>query len=150
MPSGMIAHNGQRNGKETEKTARLMTERKTEIPLYTKVGIRVTAVLMLVISIFLIRNCTTSVYFGATTPEVNISEAYEKGVADGRAEASGMQVQPFEEENPALKKAYQKGFRTGWDEARKNRPNTLSPTSKAEPISPTAPQATPTSAKEGK
>ena len=128
-----------------------MKEKKTEIPLYTKIGIRITGVLLVVITIFLIRNCTSSVYFGATTPEVTISEAYEKGVADGRAQASGKLVQPaFREDNPVLKNAYQKGFRAGWDAARNSLPNTLSPTSSAAPSKPTAPQATPTSENDGK
>lgn len=128
-----------------------MEERKTKIPLYTKIGIRVTGVLLLAIGIFLIRNCTSSVYYGFLTPEAMISDAYDKGVADGRLQASGKQLQqPFREDNPALKSAYQKGFRAGWDEVRKNLPKTLSPTSKATPSKPTAPPATPNSQKDGK
>lgn len=128
-----------------------MVSKKTEIPLYTKIGIRVTAVLMLVIGFFLIRNCSSSVYYGAKTPETTISDAYNRGVADGRAQASGKNTQePFVEKNPALKNAYQRGFRAGWDAERKSLPNTLSPTSKKTPTSPNTPNTTTASDREGK
>jgi hypothetical protein len=128
-----------------------MTSKKTEIPLYTKIGIRVTVVLMLVIGFLLIRNCSSSVYYSVTTPATTISDAYEKGVADGRVQAAGKTLpHPFVEKNPALKKAYQRGFRAGWDAERSSLPNTLSPTSKEAPTSPTAPDTTTASDREGK
>lgn len=128
-----------------------MREKKTDIPLYTKVGIRVTAVLMLLIAFFLIRNCTSSVYYGSATSPLAIREAYDLGVQQGKDQALGNRPKhPYAEQNPILKKAYQKGFRTGWDGARNNLPNTLSPASTATPTSPKTPAATAPSNSEGR
>ena len=128
-----------------------MCAKKSEIPLYTKIGFRVTAVLMLLIGLFLIRNCTSSVYYGTATPPAAVQEAYELGLRHGKAQAAGdMPATPYDEKNPMLKKAYQKGFRTGWDAVRNSRPNTLSPTSTATPTSPRPPAATTPSDHEGK
>jgi hypothetical protein len=128
-----------------------MREKKTGIPLYTKVGIRVTVVLMLVIAFFLVRNCTSSIYYGSATSPEAIREAYELGVRQGKDQALGVKpTHPYTEQNPILRKAYQKGFRTGWDGARNNLPNTLSPTSTATPTSPKTPPATATSNSEGR
>lgn len=102
-----------------------MHTKKTDIPLYTKVGFRVTAVLMLVIAFFLIRNCSSSVYYGSVTPQSAIQEAYELGTRQGKTQASGnMPPRPYAEKNPILRKAYQKGFRAGWDTARNDLPKT--------------------------
>lgn len=128
-----------------------MSAKNTGIPLYTKVGIRVTVVLMLLICFLLIRNCTSSVYYGSVTPATVIQDAYELGVRDGRSQAMGKGPEgPYNERNPILKKAYQKGFRAGWDAARNNLPNTFSPTSTAAPTSPTTPAATAASDSEEK
>lgn len=128
-----------------------MSLKETGIPLYTKVGIKVTVVLMLIIGFMLIRNCSSSVYYGASTPAIAIRDAYELGVRHGRTQALGNPPQaPYAEQNPVLQKAYQKGFRAGWDTARNNLPNTFSPTSNAAPTSPTTPAATAPSNSEGR
>ena len=128
-----------------------MSAKETGIPLYTKVGIRVTVVLMLIIGFLLIRNCSSSVYYGASTPTIAIQDAYDLGIRHGRTQALGKPPEnPYAEENPVLQKAYQKGFRAGWDAARNNLPNTFSPTSAAAPTNPTTPAATAPSDNEGK
>ena len=128
-----------------------MRAKKTDIPLYTKVGIRVTTVLVLLIVFFLIRNCTSSVYYGKTTGPAAIQEAYELGVRQGRDQALGNRpANPHDDQNPILRKAYQKGFRSGWDAVRNNPPNTLSPTSTERPTNPTTPAATAPSNSDGR
>jgi len=128
-----------------------MHPKKTDIPLYTKVGIRVTAVLMVLIAFFLIRNCSSSVYYGTATGPAAIRQAYDLGEQQGTAQALGNKPSdPYTNRNPILQKAYQKGFRTGWDAARNNLPNTLSPTSTASPTIPTTPATTVPSNSDGR
>ncbi|MEW6427594.1 MAG: hypothetical protein AB1568_06120 [Thermodesulfobacteriota bacterium] len=93
------------------------------IPSYTRIGMRVTAVLLVVLGVFLARNCSRSVYYGLTTPENELDSlfqrGYEEGLRQGRGESTG--GSGYESGNPGLENAYQKGFRKGWDEGRSNR-----------------------------
>ena len=42
------------------------------IPLYTKIGIRVTIILMIVLSFMLLKNCIGSIHYGTTTSQDEI------------------------------------------------------------------------------
>ncbi|MCK5341499.1 MAG: hypothetical protein KAJ60_10510 [Desulfobulbaceae bacterium] len=52
-----------------------MVEKK-EIPLYTKIGFRVTVVVLLVLTIFLVQRCVDSVRYGTGTVEMEVLEQY--------------------------------------------------------------------------
>lgn len=91
------------------------------IPLYTKIGGRLTILLMLLLGLMLIKNCLGSVHYGSITSQEEISLYYDRGYADGISEAEHHSVEEPPIDNPALKKAYQKGFRAGWDAARQQR-----------------------------
>jgi len=95
---------------------------KKAIPTYTKVGIRVTVILMLLLTFFLLKNCSQSIFYGITTDSKTIDAIYHKGFTEGKDKATNTgNPSPYEGDNLALKKAYQKGFREGWDSVRQSR-----------------------------
>lgn len=91
------------------------------IPLYTKIGIRVTIILMIVLSFMLLKNCIGSIHYGTTTSQDEIQRYYDKGYKDGTEQATEPTDRREPElDNPMLKKAYRKGFRDGWDATRRH------------------------------
>lgn len=95
-----------------------MSENK-KIPVYTKVGIRVTIVLMLILASLMLKNCVSSFIYGANTENEAIEYYYNQGFSAGvdqtKRPAAGNELQI---NNPLLQKAYHKGFREGRDSLR--------------------------------
>ena len=94
-----------------------MTEtKKPEIPPHTKWGIRVTTIIILLISVMVIKNCVGSFMYGVSTDQEQQTQYYEIGFSHGvlKARGIGKQHEP-ETENLLLRKLYRKGFRDGWD-----------------------------------
>ena len=90
--------------------------KKTEIPLHTKWGIRVTAVIILLLTAMIIKNCMGSFRYGASTEQDLQKQYYELGYAHGLQKAQGLPQSPAPEtENLLLRKLYRKGYRDGWD-----------------------------------
>jgi hypothetical protein len=90
------------------------------IPLYTKIGIRVTIVLMVILAFMLLKNCIGSIHYGTTTSQEEIQHYYDLGYRDGTEQAA----EPTDHHEPVLdntllKKAYRRGFRAGWDARRR-------------------------------
>jgi hypothetical protein len=87
------------------------------IPLYTKIGGRITIVLLLLLGFMLLRNCMGSVYYGTTTNQEEIQRYYDRGYMQGRRQAPDEQESDVTAatDNPLLRKAYRRGFRAGWD-----------------------------------
>ena len=87
-----------------------------KIPLYTSVGIKVTAVLLLILGLMILKNCVSSIIYGTATDDQAIQQYYEMGYTAGekqaRNESTGEKPQI---DNPLLKKSYYRGFREGWD-----------------------------------
>lgn len=89
---------------------------KPEIPLHTKWGIRVTAVIILLITLMIIKNCMGSFMYGVSTEQEQQKEYYELGYSHGILKAQGLEQSPEPEtENLLLRKLYRKGYRDGWD-----------------------------------
>jgi hypothetical protein len=89
---------------------------KPEIPLHTKWGIRVTAVIILLITIMIIKNCMGSFMYGVSTEQELQQHYYELGYSQGARKAQGLEQAPEPEtENLLLRKLYRKGYRDGWD-----------------------------------
>jgi len=89
---------------------------KPEIPLHTKWGIRVTAVIILLITVMIIKNCMGSFMYGVSTEEQQQKEYYELGYSHGARKAQGLEQAPQPAtENLLLRKLYRKGYRDGWD-----------------------------------
>lgn len=89
------------------------------IPTYTKVGIRVTVVLMILIAGALFKNCASSIYYGTITERAEIDQYFRLGFREGAEQARrGGSATVLEHENPLLVKSYQRGFRDGWDSVR--------------------------------
>jgi hypothetical protein len=87
-----------------------------EIPLHTKWGIRVTAVIILLITIMIIKNCMGSFMYGVSTEQELQKQYYELGYSHGAQKAQGMKQAPEPEtKNLLLRKLYRKGYRDGWD-----------------------------------
>ena len=94
----------------------MTTQEKPEIPLHTKWGIRVTAVIILLITVMLIKNCMGSFMYGVSTEQELQKEYYELGYSHGMLKAQGLEKPPEPEtENLLLRKLYLKGYRDGWD-----------------------------------
>lgn len=92
------------------------SEKKPEIPLHTKWGIRVTAVIILLITVTIVRNCIGSFMYGVSTEQVQQKEFYELGYSHGIQKAKGLKQAPEPQtENLLLRKLYRKGYRDGWD-----------------------------------
>lgn len=100
-------------------------EEKPEIPLHTKWGIRITAVIIIVITAMIIKNCIGSFMYGVSTEEKQQSEYYELGYSHGANKAQGIESAPEPEtENLLLQKLYRKGYRDGWDSVKSDKKGT--------------------------
>ena len=96
----------------------MVTKQQPEIPPHTKWGIRVTTVIILIISAMIIKNCLGSIIYGVSTEQEQQNQYYELGYTHGMQKAQGMpKPSEPETENLLLKKLYRKGYRDGWDSA---------------------------------
>lgn len=93
-----------------------MTE-DNDIPLYTKIGARVTAVIIIILTVVILKNCVGSIIYGTNTDQKTVGHYYTLGYEDGaeRARSKTNAATPPDIDNPLLKKSYQRGFRAGWD-----------------------------------
>jgi hypothetical protein len=89
--------------------------KNSPIPLYTKIGGRLTLILIILLSFMLLRNCVRSVQYGSITTQEEIKHSYDMGYKDGKNQVSKQSIDESEQENPVLKKAYRQGYREGWD-----------------------------------
>lgn len=86
-----------------------------QLPLYTKVGFRITIVLLLLIGFIILRNCSGAIAHRATSQELQ-NEYYALGFKVGQRQAGGEAVAVQHDlKNPLLQKVYLKGFRAGFD-----------------------------------
>jgi len=97
--------------------------KKPEIPQHTKWGIRITAVIILLITITIVRNCIGSFKYGVSTEQAMQQEYYELGYSHGAKKAQGQEkpVEP-QTDNLLLRKLYRKGYRDGWDSIQTSKP----------------------------
>lgn len=103
-------------------------ENKPEIPPHTKWGIRVTTVIIIVISVMIIKNCVGSVFYGVSTEKEMQVQFYELGYSRGMQKARGLDLPPEPEiDNLLLRKEYRKGYRNGWDSVHSERKNSAEP-----------------------
>lgn len=92
---------------------------KPEIPLHTKWGIRITALIILVLTVTIIKNCMGSFRYGISTDLEQQKQYYELGYSHGVQKAQGLEpLSPPESSNLLLRKLYRKGYRDGWDSVR--------------------------------
>ena len=91
-------------------------QEQPEIPAHTKWGIRISTVIILLISAMIIKNCVGSIMYAVSTEKEQQNLYYELGSTHGMQKAQGM-TKPAEPEteNLLLKKRYRKGYRDGWD-----------------------------------
>ena len=95
------------------------TKKKPEIPPHTKWGIRVTLVILLLLTGMIIKNCMGSFMYGETTGQNLMKEYYELGYSHGVRKAQGLEAPSKPEtDNLLLRKFYTKGYRDGWDSVR--------------------------------
>ena len=89
---------------------------KPEIPPHTKWGIRVTTVIIILLTAMIIKNCFGSFIYGVSTKQDQQKQYYEIGHQHGIQKAQGTDnfAEPVTD-NPLLRKLYLKGFRDGWD-----------------------------------
>ena len=88
---------------------------KTSIPLYTKIGWIAAWVVMLGLTLMILRNCATSIFYGLQTDQQTVESYYHKGINDGRS-GQNQKLQGKAAENSVLRKAYIKGYREGRDQ----------------------------------
>lgn len=113
-----------------------MTETKrADIPPHTKWGIRISGIIILLISILVIKNCVGSIRYGISTDQAMQKQFYDLGYSHGMQRAQGHEKQPAPETgNLLLQKRYRQGFRDGWDSAQRDKKGqTLSEPPKTEP-----------------
>lgn len=90
--------------------------KNNQIPLYTRVGIRLTLILTIVLVLLIMKNCVGSIIHGTSTGNVEIEQSYDLGFAEGVRQAEGLpSSKEFQRDNLLLKKMHAKGFRDGWD-----------------------------------
>jgi 5-bromo-4-chloroindolyl phosphate hydrolysis protein len=90
--------------------------KEDKIPLYTSVGIKVTVILMLLLGLMILKNCVSSIIYGTATDDRAIQQYYEMGYTVGEKQARNEATEKKPQiDNPLLNKAYQRGFREGWD-----------------------------------
>jgi hypothetical protein len=89
---------------------------KSKIPPHTKWGIRITVIIILLLTVTVIKNCIGSFKYGVSTKQEQQRSYYELGYSHGRQKAKSLkQIPEPETENLLLRKLYRKGFRDGWD-----------------------------------
>lgn len=94
----------------------MTSQKKPEIPPHTKWGIRITTVIILLITVTIIRNCMGSFMYGVSTEQDIQKEYYELGYSHGVHKAQNLEKLPEPDtENLLLRKLYRKGYRDGWD-----------------------------------
>ncbi len=93
---------------------------KVSVPLYAKIGLGVTWLLMLSLAAMILRNCATSVIYGLQTDRQTADSYYQEGVHDGSL-GQGQNLRGQAEENSVLRKAYIKGYRDGIDRGQKQK-----------------------------
>jgi hypothetical protein len=107
------------------------SKEKPEIPLHTKWGIRVTAVIILILTVMIIKNCMGSFIYGVLTEQEQQNQYYEIGYSHGVRRAQGLEQAPeAKTENPLLRKLYHKGYRDGWDSVQASKKKTPDETPK--------------------
>lgn len=95
---------------------------KPEIPMHTKWGIRISAVIILLITIMIIKNCIGSFMYGVSTEQELQKQYYDLGYSHGVQKAQGLQKEAEPEtDNLLLRKLYRKGYRDGWDSVQSTR-----------------------------
>jgi hypothetical protein len=95
---------------------------KPGMPLHTKWGIRVTAVIILLITAMIIKNCMGSFIYGVSTEQELQKQYYELGYSDGARKAQGLKESPAPAtRNLLLRKLYRKGYRDGWDSVQRDK-----------------------------
>jgi hypothetical protein len=98
------------------------TKEKPEIPQHTKWGIRITSVIILLLTIMIIKNCMGSFMYGVSTEQELQKQYYELGYSHGVKKTQKLEFSPAPEtENLLLRKLYRKGYRDGWDSAQSNK-----------------------------
>ena len=94
----------------------MTTETKPDIPLHTKWGFRITAIIILLIAGMVVKNCLGSFRYGISTEQAQQKQYYDLGYAHGVQRARGMpKVAEPKTDNLLLRKLYRKGYRDGWD-----------------------------------
>ena len=102
--------------------------KKPEIPAHTKWGIRVTTVIIILLSVMIIKNCVGSVFYGVSTEKEMQVQFYELGYSHGMQKARGLDLPPEPEiDNLLLRKEYRKGYRNGWDSVQSERKKPAAP-----------------------
>ena len=107
------------------------SKEKPEIPLHTKWGIRVTAVIILILTVMIIKNCMGSFIYGVLTEQEQQDQYYEIGYSHGVRRAQGLEQAPeAKTEISLLRKLYHKGYRDGWDSVQASKKKTPGETPK--------------------
>lgn len=105
----------------------MASQKRPEIPPHTKWGIRITAVIILLITVTIIKNCMGSFMYGVSTEQDQQKEYYELGYSHGVQKAQKSEELPEPDtKNLLLRKLYRKGYRNGWDSVqlhKKSSPN---------------------------
>lgn len=102
--------------KTWERPLSMTTIENPKLPLHTKWGLRVTAVIILLITVMIIKNCMGSFMYGIATEQELQQKYYELGYSHGMLKGQGQaQIPEPETDNLLLRKLYRKGYREGWD-----------------------------------
>jgi len=97
----------------------LIKPKEEKIPFHTRFGLRLLQMLLILCALFLIKRCVNIYHDNKLTGEQIKMEYFEKGFASGIKKAQGLpEDQEPQFKNYALKKAYQDGYRQGWDNGR--------------------------------
>ena len=106
----------------------MTTQEKPEIPPHTKWGIRGTAIILLLITVMVIKNCIGSFMYGVSTEEELQKQYYDLGYSHGIQKAQMMEKpEEPETENLLLRKLYRKGYRNGWDSVQSEKDSNIVP-----------------------
>ena len=96
-----------------------MDKKEEKLPFHRHFGLRLLQVLIILLSLILIKRCTDIYYDNKQIDHQTEIEYFEKGYASGMNKSKGLSEDPEPRyKNYALKKAYQDGYREGWDKGR--------------------------------
>ena len=90
---------------------------KNKLPVHTRLGGFFCRGILIILALFMLKNCVSAVYFGRKTSNQEMARSYAAGYARGSEDGEYIGDQPEKNtrENPLVRKSYLQGFRDGRD-----------------------------------
>ncbi len=87
-----------------------------KLPLHTRLGVYASTIILILLCLFMLRNCVSAFYYSGKTSKQEVDRSYHIGFIAGMKKSQNISQQVDNKSaNPLLHKMYLKGFRDGSD-----------------------------------